>query len=137
MSPQANRKLPAFQDLGKLKLLALPKTERFCFPLILAFVCLCVAGGQASAQVNLLPRGDFKDPAANTGWAKGFNVADLTVTPHLTAATGLADAELPAGMTLNWDKANIVTVNAKRAEVSLGAMALLTRILNGAQRCSP
>jgi hypothetical protein len=30
------------------------------FPLILAF--LCVAGGRASAQVNLLPQGSFESP---------------------------------------------------------------------------
>ncbi|HWH70843.1 MAG TPA: hypothetical protein VNT26_15750, partial [Candidatus Sulfotelmatobacter sp.] len=34
-------------------------------------------------------------------------------------ASALADAELPAGMTLNWDKTSIVTVNPKRAQVSL------------------
>jgi hypothetical protein len=41
------------------------------FPLILAF--LCVAGGRASAQVNLLPQGSFESPRVNTGWAEGFN----------------------------------------------------------------
>ena len=57
-----------------------------------------------------------------------FEIADLTVTPHLAATTQLADAELPAGMTLNWDKTSIVTVNAKRAQVSLdGHLALHTR----------
>ncbi len=50
-----------------------------------------------------------------------FELADLTVTPHLAlgAPAQLADAVLPAGTSLNWDKANIVTVNAKRAEISL------------------
>jgi hypothetical protein len=33
-----------------------------------------------------------------------------------------ADAELPSGMTLNWDKTSIVTVNAKRAQVSLAGI---------------
>ena len=42
------------------------------FPLILAF--LCVVGGRASAQVNLLPQGNFENPGANTGWAEGFNI---------------------------------------------------------------
>jgi beta-galactosidase len=220
---------------------ALPKTARFCLRLILACLYLYVAGGQASAQVNLLPQGDFKNPGANTEWAEGFNIpgnqefkvisengkswlrienhdagrqldymhayvrltpeiesltisvrlkamnlkvgtegwhdarvamsfegsssgypaqvpelavdsdwvtksvelkvpkgatrlniqpamfrctgvfeiADLTVTPHLAATTQLADAELPAGMALNWNKTSIVTVNAKRAQVSL------------------
>ena len=32
-----------------------------------------------------------------------FEIADLTVTPHLAAATQLANAELPAGVSLNWD----------------------------------
>lgn len=51
-----------------------------------------------------------------------FEIADLTVTPHLAATTHLADAELPAGMTPNWDKTSIVTVNAKRAQVSLAGI---------------
>jgi beta-galactosidase len=48
-----------------------------------------------------------------------FEIADLTVTPHLTASAPLADAALPPGKSLNWDKTTIVTVNGKRAEVSL------------------
>ncbi len=42
------------------------------FPLILAF--LLVVGGVASAQVNLLPQGDFRNPGANTEGAEGFNI---------------------------------------------------------------
>ncbi|HWV98481.1 MAG TPA: hypothetical protein VNZ64_02195 [Candidatus Acidoferrum sp.] len=50
-----------------------------------------------------------------------FEVADLTVTPRLAlAASGqLADAVLPASISLNWDKPSVVTVNAKRHKVSL------------------
>ena len=48
-----------------------------------------------------------------------FEIADLTVTPHLVAPTQLADAVLPAGITLDWDKTSVKTVNAKRAQVSL------------------
>ncbi|MGO8928368.1 MAG: sugar-binding domain-containing protein [Limisphaerales bacterium] len=48
-----------------------------------------------------------------------FEIADLTVTPHLAETTQLADAELPTGVSLNWDKMSITTVNAKRAQVSL------------------
>jgi beta-galactosidase len=50
-----------------------------------------------------------------------FEVADLTITPHLmlSAPAQVADAVLPAGMTLNWDKPSIVTVNARRSQVSL------------------
>lgn len=52
-----------------------------------------------------------------------FEIADLTVTPHLAAATTqVADAELPAGMALDWDKANVVAVNAKRVQVSLNGV---------------
>jgi hypothetical protein len=40
--------------------------------LILAF--LCVVGGRASAEVNLLPQGNFESPRINTGWAEGFNI---------------------------------------------------------------
>jgi hypothetical protein len=42
------------------------------YPLILAL--LCVVGGRASAQVNLLPQGSFEKPGVNTGWAEGFNI---------------------------------------------------------------
>ncbi len=50
--------------------------RRFFFPRVLAFLWLCVAGGQTWAQVNLLPQGDFKNPGANTGWAEGFNIPE-------------------------------------------------------------
>ena len=33
--------------------------------------CAC---GPVSAQVNLLPQGDFKNPGVNTEWAEGFNI---------------------------------------------------------------
>ncbi len=42
------------------------------FPLILAF--LCVLGERSSAQVNLLPQGNFENPGVNTGWAEGFHI---------------------------------------------------------------
>jgi beta-galactosidase len=48
-----------------------------------------------------------------------FEIADLTVTPHLVATTTLGDATLPAGMSLNWDNIRVETVNRKRAQVSL------------------
>ncbi len=209
------------------------------FPLILAL--LCVVGGRASAQVNLLPQGNFENPGVNTGWAEGFNlpnnrefqvvsengkhwlrienrdagrqldyvhayvkvtpqitsltvsvrmratklkigkegwhtaavalmfeggqfgyppevprlradsdgvtqsvelkvpkgatrlniqpamfystgvfeITDLTVTPHMVAAKRLGNASLPAGISLDWDKSSVKTVNAHRAQVSL------------------
>jgi beta-galactosidase len=48
-----------------------------------------------------------------------FEIADLTVTPHLVAPTTLGDATLPAGMSLNWDNIRVETINRKRAQVSL------------------
>ncbi|MGE5610772.1 MAG: sugar-binding domain-containing protein [Bacillota bacterium] len=48
-----------------------------------------------------------------------FEIADLTITPHLVKSTQLADAVLLPGTRLDWDKAKVVTVNAKRAQVSL------------------
>ena len=53
-----------------------------------------------------------------------FEVADLTVTPHLTvvASTNIADAVLPAGTSLNWDKTDVTTVNAKRAQMPLSGI---------------
>jgi len=44
----------------------------FKLPLVLAL--LCAAGRLAHAQMNMLPQGDFKNPAANTEWAQGFNI---------------------------------------------------------------
>ena len=41
-------------------------------PLILGFVW--VVAGRATAQVNLLPQGNFETPSVNTGWAEGFNI---------------------------------------------------------------
>jgi beta-galactosidase len=43
----------------------------------------------------------------------------LAVTPHLAAATQVADAVLPDGVSLNWERTNVTTVNAKRAQLSL------------------
>jgi beta-galactosidase len=61
-----------------------------------------------------------------------FEVADLTVTPHLTARTQPADAALPAGVALNWDKTDVKTVNAKRAQVSLDGVWRFTPATEGA-----
>src|ERR1051326_5128192 len=43
----------------------------------------------------------------------------LTVAAHLHAEMQAADAELPAGMALNWDKKDVVAVNSKRAQMAL------------------
>ncbi len=48
-----------------------------------------------------------------------FQIADLTVTPRMVAPHQLADAVLPAGAALDWDKASVKTLNARRAQVSL------------------
>ena len=48
-----------------------------------------------------------------------FEVADLTVTPRLAAQTQLADAVLPSGISLGWDKTQVMSLNPKRAQVSL------------------
>jgi len=134
--------------------------------LALAFLCLCVAGGRSSAQVNLLPQGDFvqhdarvamsfdggalgypaqvPELATNSDWVSKsvelkvprgatrlnvqpamfhctgvFEIADLAVTPHLATTTQSADAKLPAGVTLDWDKTSVETLNSKRSQVSL------------------
>ena len=40
-----------------------------------ATACLLIlVGVRASAQVNLLPQGNFESPGVNTGWAEGFNI---------------------------------------------------------------
>ncbi len=48
-----------------------------------------------------------------------FEIADITVTPRFAKTTGLADAQLPPGISLNWDSASVKTLNPKRAQVSL------------------
>ena len=41
----------------------------------LATACLLIlAGVRVSAQVNLLPQGNFESPGVNSGWAEGFNI---------------------------------------------------------------
>lgn len=45
-----------------------------------------------------------------------FEIADLTVTPRIVAPTQLGNAELPEGIVLEWEKTNVTTVNAKRAQ---------------------
>jgi beta-galactosidase len=51
-----------------------------------------------------------------------FDIADLTVTPHIATPTRLEDAVLPAGRALGWDNASVKTVNAKRARISLDSI---------------
>ena len=81
---------------------------RKSFP-ILASLCFCIAAGETSAQLNLLPQGNFKNAGTNT-----------------------ADAELPAGVSLDWDKASVKIVNAKRAEVSLDGIWQFIPAVEGA-----
>jgi len=61
-----------------------------------------------------------------------FEIADLTVTPHLEAPTQLADAVLPADTRLNWDETRISPVNAKRAQVSLDGIWRFTPAIDAA-----
>jgi beta-galactosidase len=60
-----------------------------------------------------------------------FEIADLTVTPHMTASTPLQDAVLPAGVTPDWDKTSVKTVNTKRAQVSLDGIWRFTPAAEG------
>ena len=60
-----------------------------------------------------------------------FEIADLTVTPHMVALKQLGDAVLPAGATLNWDKASIETVTARRAQLSLNGIWRFTPAAEG------
>ena len=55
--------------------------------------------------------------AGGSAWAQGN--PERTVTAQPAAPTALADAVLPAGVTLGWDKTSLTAVNAKRAQVSL------------------
>jgi beta-galactosidase len=61
-----------------------------------------------------------------------FEIADLMVTPHLTAPTQPGDAALPAGIALNWEKTDVITVNSKRARVSLDGIWRFTPASEGA-----
>lgn len=60
-----------------------------------------------------------------------FEIADLTVTPHMVASTRLEDAVLPAGVTLGWDKVSVKTTNAKRAQMSLDGVWRFTPAAEG------
>ncbi len=48
-----------------------------------------------------------------------LEIADLSVTPRLAAPTLLADAVLPTGISLDWDKTNVQAVSARRAQAML------------------
>ena len=48
-----------------------------------------------------------------------LEIADFTVTPQLVAPTQLADAVLPAGVTLNWDATDVEAVSGKRTRIRL------------------
>jgi beta-galactosidase len=61
-----------------------------------------------------------------------FEIADLAVTPQLAAGTQPRDAVLPAGMALNWDRADVETVNARRARISLDGIWRFTPATDGA-----
>ena len=65
-----------------------------------------------------------------------FEIADLTVTPHLAMTTQLADARLPAGMDLNWEKLNYVdggvTANPKRSQVCMDGIWRFIPAVEGA-----
>src|SRR5579859_2523866 len=90
-----------------------PGFRRAALPILLL---TCLVAQRGSAQLNLLPQGDFEHPDLNTDV---YKIADLTVTPHMAAPAQLADAVLPAGVNLDWGKAKVRTLNAKRAQVSL------------------
>jgi beta-galactosidase len=62
-----------------------------------------------------------------------FEIADLTVTPHTAVSTHLADAMLPEGIELGWDKTNIETINAKREQISLGGIWLFIPVADAAE----
>jgi beta-galactosidase len=61
-----------------------------------------------------------------------FEVADLVVTPHMLTPSPLADSALPAGIELNWDRATVKSLNAKRAQVSLDGIWRFTPAAEGA-----
>lgn len=48
-----------------------------------------------------------------------FEIADLAITPQLARSTQLADAALPPGTSLDWDKTKVVKINEKRSQISL------------------
>jgi beta-galactosidase len=62
-----------------------------------------------------------------------FEIAELTVTPHIVAPTHLTDAVLPAGVELGWDNMSVETVNAKRAQVSLDGIWRFTPAAEAAE----
>src|SRR5579872_6829141 len=47
-----------------------------------------------------------------------FEIADLTITPHLVASTSPGDASLPASISLDWNNTRVEAINRKRAQIS-------------------
>ncbi len=72
-------------------------------------------------------RSSPKNPQASDGLTRrrflqtsGVAMAGATLLPPLALAESQSsDAVLPAGMSTNWDQTSVVTVNAKRSQVSL------------------
>src|SRR5512133_395358 len=95
----------------RLSVLADP--ERLAVRLILALGFLCLTAGNGWAQAAPKPaRAErFNNPAS-----REFPVP---VTPPVAATAPMADAELPAGLSLDWDQRTLTIVNAKRARMSL------------------
>jgi hypothetical protein len=58
-------------------------------------------------------------------------IADLTVTPRLVANTQPGDAVLPPGTALDWDKAAVESVNAKRERIALDGIWRFTPAAEG------
>lgn len=61
-----------------------------------------------------------------------FEIADLTVTPHMTAPSQPGDAVLPPGARLDWDRVTVKAVNAKRSVISLDGIWQFTPAAEGA-----
>lgn len=62
---------------------------------------------------------NLQAPPKTTPIYAALTLAFLPCTIYLPAATPSADAELPAGLSLNWDKPSITTLNSKRAQMPL------------------
>ena len=107
-------------------------TNRFCFGMSLFAMVYPAHSSIVAAEFALAPTA-----SVGTSWflailslfvfgtaPQTFSQQGTGLAPSQAASAQNADAQLPAGVSLNWEKASAVNVNAKRAEVSLSGIGV-------------
>ncbi|MBU6401095.1 MAG: alpha-L-fucosidase, partial [Verrucomicrobia bacterium] len=75
---------------------------------------------EATGLVIRIPAALQEQARRNLSLAYAFKIEEAT--PDAPATKPRSDAELPAGLSLDWDQTRVVTVNAKRARASLNGL---------------